>query len=465
MMNRTQAGAGRTRTRTLVLGLALVLPLTACDTDSLLEVEEPTFATPISLRTKEGLAVLYAGAVGDFQIAYSGSGGDAFLTASSLFSDELYTADTFTTRQATDQREQQPTEQGNLSDAGYNRLQYARRSAAEVAAAVAEIADAGKADPRFATLKALEGFAIIALAEGWCSGVPLGEASGGAPVTLGQPLSTQQLFAEALKRFDEALAGNAGSNLAKVGKARALLNNGDFAGAAAAVSGVPTTFAHFIEHSSNSSRQQNPIFSLQSNRRYGMSDREGINGLPFRSAADPRLPFFRDPANGFDNAVPLFVTDRYPSFGANVVLADGIEARLIEAEAALRATTPDVTTWLARLNALRAEVRPLMTARYEQYAAKVPAPGTLAPLTDPGTAAARRDLMFQERAFWLFLTGHRHGDLRRLVRQYSLPQNQVFPTGAHHRGGTYGVEVTLPIPFQESQNPNFKHDMCNLRQA
>jgi starch-binding outer membrane protein, SusD/RagB family len=462
MLTRTDAGSRRGSGR-LALALALLLPIAACDTDALLEVDEPTFATPATLRTEQGLAVLYAGAIGDFQIAYSGSGGDAFLTASSLFSDEFHTADTFTTRQATDQREQQPTEQSNMSDAGFNRLQYARRSAAEVAEAIAEIAPQKTADPRYAVLRSLEGFSIIALAEGWCGAVPLGSAAMGAPQELGTPLTTQQLFAEAVKRFDEALAQNANSNLAKVGKARALLNNGEFAAAAAAVSGVPTTFIHFVEHSSNSGRQNNPIFALQANRRYSMSDREGINGLPYRSSNDPRLPWWQDPANGFDNAVPLFVTRRYPGFGSNVVLADGIEARLIEAEAALRGNDP--ATMLARLNALRADVRALMTARYDNYQTYVPAPGTLEPLTDPGTPEARRDLLFQERAFWLFLTGHRHGDMRRLVRQYNLTQSQVFPTGAHHRGGVYGNEVTFPIPFQESQNPNFQHSMCDITKA
>jgi starch-binding outer membrane protein, SusD/RagB family len=465
MFTRMRTGSRRRAWGRRLAGLALVLPLAACDTDSLLEVDEPTFATPSSLRTKEGLPVLYAGALGDFQVAYGGVGtnSDHFLSVSSLFSDEFHTADTFTTRQATDQREQQPVEQGNTSDAAYNRLQYARRSAAEVAEAIAELADAGKADPRYATLRALEGFSVISLAEGWCGAVPLGTASGGAPGELGTPLTTQQLFAAAIARFDEALSGNPNSNLAKVGKGRALLNNGEFAAAAAAVNGVPTTFIHFIEHSSNSSRQSNNIFALQANRRYSMSEREGGNGLPYRSSADPRLPFFQDPANGFDNAVLLFVTRRYPSFGADVVLADGIEARLIEAEAAFRAN--NFAGALTILNELRANVRALMTARYEAYTTHVPAPGTLEPLTDPGTETARRNLIFQERAYWLFLTGHRHGDLRRLMRQYNLTQGQAFPTGPHHRGGDYGNHVVFPIPFQEANNPNYDHAMCDLTKA
>jgi hypothetical protein len=316
-------------------------------------------------------------------------------------------------------------------------------------------------------LKAIEGFTVVALAEGFCGAVPLSVARNATPGELGAPLSTQDLFTRAVALFDEALTANPAGMLAAVGKGRALLNNGDFAGAAAAVAGVPTTFIHFIEHSDNSNRQNNPLFTLQANGRYSMSDREGGTGLPYRSSQDPRLPWFEEPRGGFDSAVRLFISQRHPSFGADVVLADGIEARLIEAEAALRAG--DTGTWLARLNDLRANVNALMTARFEEYADHVPGPNNpataLDALTDPGNEAARVDLMFQERAFWLYLSGHRQGDQRRLIRQYGRAQAAVFPTGPHHRGGTYGPDVALPIPFEETQNPLFEISMCRPDQA
>ena len=78
----------------------------------------------------------------------------------------------------------------------------------------------------------------------------------------------------------------------------------------------------------------------------------------------------------------------------------------------------------------------------------------LTPLVDPGTDAARVDLVFRERAFWMFSTGHRTGDLRRLVRQYGRAANTVFPTGNWHKGGNYGADVTLPVPQAEQNNPN-----------
>ena len=63
--------------------------------------------------------------------------------------------------------------------------------------------------------------------------------------------------------------------------------------------------------------------------------------------------------------------------------------------------------------------------------------------------------MFRERAFWLFGTGHRIGDLRRLARQYGRASETVFPTGTYFKGGLYGTDVNIPVPFEERNNPNF----------
>lgn len=447
------------RSTRLLVAVAVGFTLTACNTDELLTVDEPEFATPETLNNREGLPTLYSGALGDFQIAYSGGGDDSYLSVASLFGDELRSSDTFTTRNATDQRSQFPTSDGNTSNTAYNRLHYARRSTGEVADAVERFFN--KEDARYAVLKSLEGFAIVALGESFCGAVPISISVNAAPGEEGEPLTTAQIFEQAVVRFDAALAGTATSNLAKVGKGRALLNNGAYAAAAAAVAGVPTTFIHRIEHSTNTGRQNNPVWVLQDNRRYTMSDTEGTNGLPYRSANDPRTPWSQHALLGFDQATPLFIVGRYPVREAPVILADGIEARLIEAEAALQAGGD----WLGILNTLRANVASLMVARYPGYTAFPQATSPLPPLVDPGTAAARVNLLFSERAFWLFLTGHRMGDLRRLVRQYQRPQNTVFPTGAWHKGGAYGTDVNFPIPFNEGQNTKYDHGLCDTQKA
>jgi hypothetical protein len=97
--------------------------------------------------------------------------------------------------------------------------------------------------------------------------------------------------------------------------------------------------------------------------------------------------------------------------------------------------------------------------------------GGLAPLVDSGAAmanaadagAARVAEVFHERAYWLFMTGHRQGDLRRLIRQYGTQYPQfrsdqdVYPAGIYTAPGTgqYGTDVNVPIPTAEYANPHY----------
>jgi hypothetical protein len=143
-----------------------------------------------------------------------------------------------------------------------------------------------------------------------------------------------------------------------------------------------------------------------------------------------------------------------------LVLASGVEARLIQAEAALQANDG---SWLTMLNTLRTDgtfdTQPNADNPGQTdtlwHAGTGGVPG-LAPLSDPQTANDDVDLLFRERAFWLFVTGHRQGDLRRLIRQYHRRQESVYPTGFYQGGlSAYGTDVTAPIPPQERLNPLF----------
>ena len=87
----------------------------------------------------------------------------------------------------------------------------------------------------------------------------------------------------------------------------------------------------------------------------------------------------------------------------------------------------------------------------------------LVPLEDPGTAAGRVTQLFRERAFWLWLTGHRLGDLRRLVRQYSRPADVVYPVGPYPGGPLrYGDQLDLPI--YEVNNSRYDPGACDPHQ-
>jgi hypothetical protein len=301
----------------------------------------------------------------------------------------------------------------------------------------------------------------VALGEAFCSYVPISNDETADPGD-GPPRTSAELFEESLPLFDEA-----GNDLGRIGKGRALLNLGRWADAAAAVSGVATSFNHFLQHSENGAN--NPFFSLQSNGRYSLSHREGGSqtGLPFRGVdgendanADPRVPWVEDPAGGFDPAFRLFIALKYPYRTSNVVLASGLEARLIEAEAALN-TGGD---WLGMLNSLRADVATLMAAQIDDYDQWVSNP-TLAPLTDPGSEAARVDLLMQERAMWLWGTGHRVADLRRMVNYYNRSEAEVYPSGTYHKGGSHGSDVVFPVDFDEGNNKLFDAAQCVVTSA
>lgn len=456
------------------LALALVaagatLGLAGCDTNKLLNVDDPEILTPETLNDPGALPTLYNAAISDFQNSYSGSSSgnnEGYVTVSAVFTDEMTQSDTYTSRISADQRAQQPPLMGNVADQAFANLQTTRQTTALAAKTIAALSDQGANDPRIATIKALEGMAIVTLAEGFCGYVPLSERVNGVDA-FGEPLSTGALLDQALARLTVAAAADGANNLVKVVKGRALLDKADFNGAAAAVAAIPTTYVWQIEHSDNSPQQWNAVYSLGANGRYTVADGEGGNGMPFRSALDPRVLWKNSGAKGFDKQTPLYYDLRYAGQSAPVALASGVEARLIEAEAALQSGQTDV--WLTRLNDLRAQLATLMPILVPDWATEIDntpiTARSLPPLADPGTPAARIDLLFRERAFWLYTTGHRLGDLRRLLRApYNRPATSVYPSGAFFKGGSYGNDVALRIPFNENQNTKFQPEKCQVNQ-
>jgi hypothetical protein len=135
----------------------------------------------------------------------------------------------------------------------------------------------------------------------------------------------------------------------------------------------------------------------------------------------------------------LYATRESPT-----VVVSGVDARLVEAEALLKAG--DLPGMLTILNTLRSAARNLGGVT----STAMPA------LALPASQAAGVDLFFREKAFWTFGRGQRLNDLRRLIRQYSRTQDQVFPIGSFFKGGSYGTDVNLPVPQAEFNNQNFK---------
>lgn len=448
------------------LGAAL-LTTAGCSKDSLLTVEDPDVATPGSLADPAVLPTLRASVISDLQVAMGAGGEDGVITLGGLLADEFIWAETFPTRFEMDVRSTNPIN-GTL-DGIYRSLQRARATAERVERTYAKVQPTNVLR---AEIQALAGFTYVMLAEMYCNGIPLSTFDVDAGTTdLGEPLTNQALYTRAVAKFDSVLAqiGTPATptadqtrilNLTRLGRGRALLNLGRFADAAAAVAAVPTSYRYNLFHSENSVRQNNGVFlPTQNFPRYSVGDREGTNGLPFFTdgATDPRVfsprgsgvAFF--PRVGADNITLMNVQTKYMNRSATIVLADGVEARLIEAEN-LQRTGGD---YLAALNTLRAALPALITNAALPAAFNPPAIAALPALARPANAPAEVDQVFKERAYWMFLTGHRLGDLRRLVRQYGRNAEAVFPTGTFHKGGAYGVDVNYPVPFIETNNSKF----------
>ena len=283
---------------------------------------------------------------------------------------------------------------------------------------------------RVGEMFAVRAYATMRMAEDFCPGFPLHDTRNYTQIE-GRAVSTQEAFERALADFDSALTWAADSvrilNFARVARARTLLNLGRFADAATAVASVPTAYVYLAEYTFNPFRPSASGWGFEdSDGRRSVADREGGNGLNFVSAQDPRVMTTRI-GTARDGTTGFYSVGKYAAATSPIVLASGIEARLIESEAALQANDPN---WLTILNALRA------------------GPG-LGALADPGTNPARQDLLLRERAFWLFATGTRLADLRRLVRVYGRTSVSVFPSGTYWRGGTYSSATSIAISRAE----------------
>src|SRR5690348_2501937 len=393
-----------------IVGLASLAPLSGCNDP--LHVTIPDIVQPGQLGDSASLATVKAGVLGDFSIAYtgdhpdgSGGTGEGVIMYGGLLGDEWINSETFPTRIEADARTIQVTNAD--VDLWFRRMHQARNSAEKAAAQYAQFAPT---DPGHAEVLNLAGMTYLFFAETWCSGVPVSHLNADGSITYGTPQTTHQMLDTAIARFNAALATTTDADMiafATLGKARALLDSGGFAAAGALANGVPTSFSYVQEHSENTDRENNGVFNGNfPDQRYAVADSEGVNGFPYRSVADRRTTWFDPGFTGFDNATELWTQQRYGSRKTSITVATGVEARLIQAEAALHAA--DTVTFLAQLNQPRQN--PGQRAYFDPSpfnpADPTTAPiGTMSPLTVSNITAAGGmvNLLFAERARWLWL--------------------------------------------------------------
>lgn len=425
--------------------------------DSLLEQQQPQIIRPSDVTSATGALSLYNGALGRFRTALNGGNNnqETIWNFEGLMTDEVQSADSFLERNNADQRVTQTND--GVMGATYDRVQQSRGYARDAIKSLRQYSptETTKIGEMYMEI----GFMELTLGQAFCNGIPLGETIDGVPQYT-KPLTNAEVFQTVIAREDSALASITGTdaaslavrNAALITKARAQVNLGQFATAATTVSGIPTAYTYLITYSLTT--QSNEWWQMfASSKRFSVGDsvdptnkQRIMNAIPFYSAGDPRVKVgARTSTVGLDTKTPF--TDMQ-NWGREdpISLVNGLDARMIEAEALLQ--TGNYTGMMAILNTLRTS-----PPKYGNLTiTALPAIATV-----PATKDAAADVFFREKAFWQYGRGERFSDLRRLTRQYSRGAETVWPTGAFQplKGGSFGTNTQFPVPDSERANPNF----------
>jgi len=415
------------RTRVYAVGALLMAGgLTACE--KLLEAEAPQLIEEATLQQPTNAPVMVSGVVADFECAFA-----AYIATlgsiSDDFRDSQANADTWQLDRRTN------TASGGIyatntcgGFAAYTPVSIARFQADNTARLLEGWTD--EEVPNRATLLARSyayaGYSLILLGEGFCS----------AAIDVGPELTPAQLFAEAEERFTTVLstvaAGSSASNdslrnMSLVGRARARINQRKFAEAAADAALVPNNFTFNARYNATVPRAENRIFRIN-NTNGSMTVDSTLRGLTVGGTPDPRVPVTDAGRGGSQQAVRLWVQNKYTALNSPIPIASWREALLIRAEAAAEAG--NVAQAVGFINQLRTRVS--------------------LPAFAAATVAEVRTQIPEERRRELFLESHRMYDTIR----FNLPL--VPAAGAiFHGGGTYGNQKCLPLPdIERLNNPN-----------
>lgn len=410
-------------------GGTLLLALGGAACEGILDNAVPSRVLQDAISGPSQAALLVTGLQGQFECAWG-----ATAVAVGLITDELVDAQNEQAVVPYDKRDVKPADDlfgvyarsdcVTISSGGlgvYTPLSSARWFADDVAARLQRWTDQEVPNRQalLATAAAYGGYSLVLLGEVMCS----------AAIDGGPELSRAQLFQEAEARFGTALAaaqaaGDAGlQHFARLGRARARLNLGRKADAAADAATIPEGYQRLVEWSAASPMRHNRVFAWN-NRVQGVSVDPAFRGLTFAGVPDPRVPVTNANRNGADARTPLWVQGKYANDGSPAQLASWEEAQLIVAEAAGGQTAVDI------ISALHQKVG-------------------LPPFTSSDPAAIQQQIVV-ERSRELFLESHRLGDVIRYGIELQPPPGSPYP-----KSGVYGTTTCLPLPDRErDNNPN-----------
>lgn len=434
MMRRKSGGPRRGAVRRLAALAALVaLGTAACERiEDLLEVQ-PGSQIPVGLLDDPVKAqLLVNGVIGDFECAYG-----AYAALGGILGEELIETTQTANRWPYERRNVLTSDQlygefGCEALGVYRPLSTARWTADQVLARLETWTDAQmpanvNRTLLIATTAAYGGYTYLTMGEAFCS----------MAFDAGPEVQSAAAFQLAEERFTRAIAaadqvGAAGTdirNMALVGRARARLNLGNYAGAAADAALVPANYVRNIGASSASTRRNNRVWAQNSSSTNSTSVGTAYRGLMVGGVADTRVPVVESsPPRTATEGIRIWEQRKYTSSATPLPLATWDEAILIRAEVAARAGDALAATQL--INQLRTK-------------------GSL-PQYGGGTPQEVLQQVIEERRRELFLEGHHFFDIRRFNLPLVPAPGTVYP-----KGGTYGSTRCLPLPdIERLSNPN-----------
>ncbi len=423
MTNHRSISSARRIARTGVAVLAASLGsgvLTACST--LLEADAPSRILESTLLQPSNAPVIVAGAVADFECAF----GNFILTGGTLadeFSDSQANAATWDIDRRTNIPSSALYATGGCNGFGvYTPISTARFQADQAIKLLDKWTDAEV--PGRATLTAraaaYAGYSYIMMGEMFCS----------AAFDLGPELQPAAVFALAEARFTRAIDApgvpSDVKSMALVGRARARINLGKKAEAAADAAQVPDGFIFTAKTTAAAGRAENRLFRFN-NTNGTITVDSSFRNLTVNGVADPRVPVTDAGRGASLPTIRLWAQQKYRALTDAIPIATWREARLIQAEVAGGQTAVGI------INALRAR-----------------AGVNLPPFASTVEAQIQAQVQ-EERRRELFVEGHRLYDTIRFNVPLKPAVGATFPNG----GGTYGANKCLPLPDVERlNNPN-----------
>jgi hypothetical protein len=424
--------------RSALVFSALAVLASACSEITSLKQENPGLLAVDVLYVPNNALVLVNGTISDFECAYN-----RYAVGSGIFTDELTVAISSTPNFDYDARRLitnatygtnncgSPTPSSVQQPGIYTPLSVARATADTAAAKLEGWTDAEVPNrvKLIGQAYAYAGYSLTLLGEGMCS----------AAINLGPEIQPPALFTEAVTRFTKAIAAATTANdattlnLARVGRARALLNLGgatNLAAAAADAALVPATFVVNTSSDATNTRRQNAAFIAIAQSSFSTVDPAYRNvPVPGGTTQDPRVAVTDLARNGTATGSRVWVPTKYSVVTAPMRVASYAEAQLIIAENA--AATGDINGAVTAINNARSRTAGL--------------PAYVAPLG--ATAADIRTQIIEERRREFFVEGHRLGDMRR----YGIAFTPAAGT-AYQFGGVYGAQTCFPLPDVERIN-------------